>query len=300
MMAARRHESHLRGVLREYEPMDRHVSWRAGGVARRYYEPADRDDLAAFLATLAPDEPLLWLGLGSNLLVRDGGFPGSVIALAGVLDELHIAADGTVEAGAGVTLAKLARQCARVGHEDAAFLAGIPGTLGGALAMNAGCHGDETWRHVVTVDGIARDGRIVTRPAADFEVGYRHVACPADEWFIGAALHFEPGDPATAQARIKELLARRNATQPANQASCGSVFRNPPGDHAARLIEAAGLKGLACGAAQVSERHANFIINSGGARAADIEALIAMVRARVAECHGVQLMPEVQIVGDAR
>jgi len=288
----------LRGTLLLDEPMARHTTWRVGGPAQRYYAPADLDDLAMFLSRLPTDEPLLWLGLGSNLLVRDGGFAGTVIALHAALNSLELTSPLTVRAEAGVPCAKVARFCARHDLIGAEFLVGIPGTMGGALAMNAGAFGGVTWEHVSAVETIDRAGKIRTRGPADFQIGYRHVQGPAGEWFVAAHLGLEQGDGNAAQARGKELLEQRNRTQPTNQPSCGSVFRNPPGDHAARMIEAAGLKGCSIGGARVSEKHANFIVNTGTASAADIEALIEHVAQTVADRHGVQLLHEVHIVGE--
>ncbi|MFP5505301.1 MAG: UDP-N-acetylmuramate dehydrogenase [Gammaproteobacteria bacterium] len=296
MMAAR-DTIRLRGELRHDEPMARHTSWRAGGPARTFYTPADLDDLAQFLAGLPAGEELLWIGLGSNLLVRDGGIPGTVIATFGGMGDLRMLDAVTLRAEAGVSCAKAARFMTRHGLTGGEFLAGIPGSIGGALAMNAGAWGGETWQYVVAVETIDRRGERRMRTPDDYEIGYRHVRGPADEWFVAAQLRFAPGDGAAAQARIKELLERRAASQPTNQPSCGSVFRNPPGDHAARLIEACGLKGYCIGKACVSEKHANFIINTGNARAADIEALIEHARATVEREQGVRLIPEVRIVG---
>lgn len=298
MMAAHK-PIQLRGELRHSEPMARHTSWRVGGPARCFYTPADIDDLANFLVTLPADEPLHWIGLGSNLLVRDGGIPGTVIASFGGMNNLRLLDDGRVRAEAGVSCAKVARFTARQGLVGGEFFAGIPGSMGGALAMNAGAFGGETWQYLVAVETMDRQGQLHVRQPDEYEIGYRHVRGPTDEWFIAAQLRFESGDSAAAQMRIKELLDRRGATQPTNQPSCGSVFRNPPGDHAARLIESCGLKGHCIGKACVSEKHANFIINTGGARAADIEALINFVRDYVEREQGVRLIPEVRIVGVA-
>lgn len=297
MMTAMKHQE-LRGELRENEPLARYTTWRVGGPAARFYRPADAEDLACFLAQLPDGEPLLWLGLGSNLLVRDGGFPGTVIYTQGLLDGLEQMDATHVRAEAGVACAKIARFCARRDLVGAEFLAGIPGTMGGALAMNAGAFGGETWEHVAAVETVDRRGARHIRTPAEYRIGYRTVEGPADEWFLAARLSLQPGDGAAAQARIKELLERRGRTQPIGQPSCGSVFRNPAGDHAARLIETAGLKGLCLGAACVSDKHANFIVNTGGATAAEIEALIEKVQAEVQRVHGVRLEPEVRIVGE--
>lgn len=285
-------------VLRD-EKMARHTSWHVGGPADLFFTPAGVADLAAFLRSLAPTTPVMWIGLGSNLLVRDGGIRGAVIDTHGVFDELERLDDNEVWAGAGVACAKLAKQCIKWGLGPAEFFAGIPGTLGGALAMNAGAFGGETWNHVVAVATLDRAGTRHERPAADFSVSYRHVSGPANEWFLGARLRFEQR-PGVSNDDIRVLLARRKATQPIGEWSCGSVFTNPPGDHAARLIDSAGLKGFRIGGARVSEMHANFIVNDGTAAAADIEQLIAHVRQTVERVHGVQLTPEVRIVGEAK
>jgi UDP-N-acetylmuramate dehydrogenase len=287
----------LRGVLMEAEPMARHTSWRVGGPAQWLYRPADLMDLAAFLARLPEQHPLFWCGLGSNLLVRDGGIDGTVILTASALNGLDQVSPLQIRAEAGVPCAKVARFATRCGCIGAEFLAGIPGTVGGALAMNAGAFGGETWERVISVETMDRHGRTRLRQRAEFEIGYRHVVGPEGEWFVAATLALVPGDTAAAAGQIRELLARRAATQPMGTANCGSVFRNPPGDHAARLIESAGGKGKRYGGAVVSEKHANFIINTGTATAADIEALIHEVQATVEAYHGVRLQPEVRIVG---
>ncbi|WP_018717664.1 UDP-N-acetylmuramate dehydrogenase [Arhodomonas aquaeolei] len=287
------------GQLLHDEPMARHTSWRVGGPAEWLYRPADADDLCRFLAALPADTPVHWVGLGSNLLVRDGGLPGVVIQAGRGLAGLDVEASGEVTAGAGVPCAKLARACGRAGLVGAEFFAGIPGMLGGALTMNAGAWGGETWAHVLEVETVDHAGGRRWRACSEFEIGYRSVAGPTGEWFLGARLAFAPGgDNAALADRVRELLAERAARQPMGQASCGSVFRNPPGDHAARLIEAAGLKGHAIGGARVSDKHANFIINTGEATAADIETLIGHVAACVRERFGVSLQPEVRIIGE--
>ncbi|MBI4984858.1 MAG: UDP-N-acetylmuramate dehydrogenase [Rhodocyclales bacterium] len=289
-----------RGDLRSNEPMAGHVSWRAGGVAARAYFPADLDDLAAFFARMRHDEPMLTVGLGSNLLVRDGGYDGTVIFTQQALAVLRVEDDGSFYCEAGVPSPKLARFAANEGRADAEFLAGIPGTFGGALAMNAGCHGGETWNHVEKVLMLNRRGERIVRTREDFEIAYRHVGLKAatDEVFAAAWLRFPSGDAEAARMRMRELLDKRSATQPLQLPNAGSVFRNPPGDHAARLIEAAGLKGSTEGGAQVSEKHANFIVNPNGkASAAEIETLIGRVQAEVFEKFAIQLRCEVRIVG---
>lgn len=283
-------------VLRN-EPMARHTSWRVGGPADLFFRPLDANDLAAFLHTLNADMPVVWVGLGSNLLVRDGGLRAAVVETHGAFGELDRISQTDVWAGAGVTCAKLAKQCVRWGLGPAEFFAGIPGTVGGALAMNAGAFGGETWRHVVEVETIDRQGRRRRRPASDYVATYRHIEGPDNEWFLACRLRFEPRRD-THENEIRRLLTRRKETQPIGELSCGSVFTNPPGDHAARLIEAAGLKGFRIGGAEVSQKHANFIINDGTATAADLEQLIVHVRKTVADVHGIVLHPEVRIVGE--
>ncbi|MFO1323006.1 MAG: UDP-N-acetylmuramate dehydrogenase [Burkholderiales bacterium] len=322
------HLSGLRGVLTRHAPLAKYTSWRAGGAADALYRPADRDDLAAFLRQLPADEPLSVLGLGSNTLVRDGGVRGTVVVMHNPGAALAVA-DGLIYADAGVACPKLARFAALHDRGEAEFLAGVPGTVGGALAMNAGCYGGETWRYVARVEVATRDGRFVVRTPDDYVIGYRSVrlraagppqgarppggeeraalfggethpadGSPVDGIFTAAWFRFPEGDAAKARARIRELLGKRIATQPLSLPNAGSVFRNPPGDHAARLIEACGLKGHAIGGARVSEMHANFIVNPGGrAAAADIEALIEHVRATVHARTGILLEPEVRIVG---
>jgi len=287
----------LRGELRRDEPLARHTSWRVGGPARQLYRPADAADLALFLRRLDAAEPVLWIGLGSNLLVGDEGFAGTVIETQGCLDALVPAGAHGIRAEAGVSCAKAARFAARLGLTGVEFLAGIPGTLGGALAMNAGAYGGETWQKVRAVRTLDRRGLVRERFPADFTVGYREVQGPPGEWFLEVELALEPGDAGVCLERIRDLLARRGRSQPIGLPTCGSVFRNPPGDYAARLIEAAGLKGAREGGAQVSTMHANFIVNTGAASARDITRLIARVQSEVERASGVRLIPEVCRVG---
>jgi UDP-N-acetylmuramate dehydrogenase len=283
--------------VRRNEPLSRHTSWHVGGPAEVFFNPRDVAELAAFLKSVPADVPVTFIGLGSNLLVRDGGLPGVVISTQGTLDALERLSETQVRVGAGVACARIARQCVKWGLGPAEFFAGIPGTLGGALAMNAGAFGGETWAHVVKVYTIDRRGRNHERARAEYQVSYREVVMPAaDEWFIGAELAFER-KPAAHTRDVQTLLEQRRATQPIGEWSCGSVFTNPPGEHAARLIEAAGLKGYRVGGASVSQKHANFIINHGAATARELESLITHVRDTVARAHGITLTPEVRIVG---
>jgi len=290
----------LRGKLRHDEPMARHTTWRVGGPAQHFFEPADLDDLMLFLRQLPPDEPLLWLGLGSNLLVRDGGLRGTVIATHPALQKLELIEPRVIRAEAGVPCAKVARFAAQHHLTGAEFLAGIPGTMGGALAMNAGAFGGETWNVVTRVETLDRDGMRHTRTHVEYQIAYRSVRAlgMSEEWFAAGHLKLPAGDGAASQQRIRQLLEKRNQTQPTQLPNAGSVFRNPPGDFAARLIEACGLKGACIGAACVSDKHANFIVNTGGATAADIEALIEKTARSVEQQHGVRLVREVHIVGE--
>jgi len=288
----------VRGVVKLNEPMKKHTSWRTGGHAERYFKPADIDDLCFFLKQVPEDEPLLWLGLGSNLLVRDGGLKGTVIALAGVLNDLHVYDDVSMHVGAGVTCAKVARMSVRAGLSGGEFLAGIPGTMGGALAMNAGAFGGETWNIVNSVETVNRQGQRIKRAASDIETAYRHVHLPEDEWFISAELLLVLDEDVNGLERIQTLLNQRAESQPTGKTSCGSVFRNPESDSAARLIEISGLKGQSIGNAGVSDKHANFIINSGNASAEDIESLMLLIQEKVKLDHGIDLIPEVRIVGE--
>jgi len=301
------------GTLEMGVSMSHYTSWRAGGPVDRLYTPANLDDLAAFLNSLDAEEPVWFVGLGSNLLVRDGGLRGTVIHLHGALRTLTLEQRrqngwanqdsgrfGVVYAEAGVASPKVARFAATHDLVGAEFLAGIPGTVGGALAMNAGCYGHDTWEFVSQVLTIDRRGRIMRRGPKEFQVAYRHVAPrePRDEWFVAAWFIFPRGDGSLAREEIKRLLEKRIASQPLNLPNAGSVFRNPPGDFAARLIESCGMKGARIGDAQVSEKHANFIVNTGSATATDIESLIEQVRARVAEKTGVELITEVRVIGE--
>ena len=288
----------FRGRLLLHEPMAKHTSWRAGGPADCVFVPADIEDLALFLRSLPAGQPVHWVGLGSNLLVRDGGIRGTVIVTSGALVGLRMTSEMEVRVEAGVASAKVARFTVAHGLTGAQFLCGIPGTIGGALAMNAGAFGGETWDIVDAVETIDRHGQLRMREPADYGIGYRRVEGPQGEWFVAAHLRLRKGDIADGKARIRSLLARRGQTQPVQMPNAGSIFKNPPGDHAARLIEASGLKGLYEGDACVSDVHANFIINRGKAKAADIERLIGKVRERVERAQGVTLELEVRIVGE--
>jgi UDP-N-acetylmuramate dehydrogenase len=299
--------------------MRAYTSWRAGGKVDRFYTPADLADLCAFLKTLEKTEPLYFIGLGSNLLIRDGGLRGTVIHLHGALRRIDLEQRrgngsnagnlfGVIFAEAGVASPKLARFAATHDLVGAEFLAGIPGTIGGALAMNAGCYGHETWEFVSQVLTVNRCGEVNRRTPKEYRISYRHVepdselgeklAATCNEWFVGAWFMFPRGDGTQARQEIKHLLEKRIATQPLNQPNAGSVFRNPPGDFAARLIESCGLKGEKLGGAQISDKHANFIVNLGDASANDIESLIERAQAQVEAKTGIRLQREVRILGE--
>jgi UDP-N-acetylmuramate dehydrogenase len=293
--------------------MKKHVSWRAGGAAQRVYIPADLEDLVWLVRSVPAREPVHVVGLGSNLLVRDGGVAGVIILLHGVLKKIAIESrthglpsppedrdTALVYAQAGVASPKLARFTANHDLVGGEFWAGIPGTVGGAIAMNAGCYGSETWDHLAQVQTLDRQGQINERLPREYITGYRHVALkvPQEEWFIGGWFRLERGNGAASRETIKELLKKRIASQPLSLPNAGSVFRNPPGDYAARLIESCGLKGHRIGDAMVSERHANFIVNVGAATATDIERLIEQIEERVEARTNVRLIREVRIIGE--
>lgn len=283
----------LRGHLRRGEPMSRHTHWRVGGPARLFFVPADRADLSAFLRAVDPGLPVCFIGMGSNLLVRDAGIDGAVVSLGRAFREIR-RTGSSVEAGAGLPCTALAKSCASWQLGPADFFAGIPGTVGGALAMNAGAFGGETWDSVHSVETLDRGGLERCRRRDEYRPGYRQLEGPGNECFLMARFDFQP---TAGGGRIRSLMAERRRLQPLDLPSCGSVFRNPSGGFAGELIEQAGLKGMREGAAEVSPKHANFIVNHGGATAADIEQLILRVQARVRAACGVTLEPEVRILG---
>ncbi|MGH8751485.1 MAG: UDP-N-acetylmuramate dehydrogenase [Burkholderiales bacterium] len=305
-MAETKNLAGLRGTLRLNEPMARHVSWRAGGMAERVYIPADLADLIAFLETRGADEAIYMVGLGSNLLVRDGGVRGTLVLLHAALKQLRVeemrGGHALIYAEAGVACPKVARFATLHGLQGAEFLAGIPGTVGGALAMNAGCYGTETWEIAAQVLTLRRDGTLNMRTRQDYGIGYRSVTPHGkfEEWFGAAWLRLAQGEAHVAKEKIRDLLKRRSASQPLELPNAGSVFRNPQGVYAARLIEQCGLKGLRFGGAQVSTKHANFIVNTGAASAADIETLIQKIQITVAQECGIELEAEVRIIGEEK
>lgn len=287
-----------KGQLHEAVSLKPFNSWHIGGPAEYLYWPRDLPDLQRFLRSLDASMPITYLGLGSNVLIPDAGLKGVVILTQGSLDELTLCGDA-ISAGAGLSCAKVARFAAhhqRVGGE---FLAGIPGTIGGALRMNAGAFGGETWPCVQQVVLVNRQGALIHKKPEDFHIGYRQVTgLDEGEWFVSATFSFSPGDGRQSLADIKALLAKRSVSQPTGEPSCGSVFKNPPGKFAAELIDSLGLKGLCIGGACVSSKHANFIINQGDAKADDVLAIMSLIQVKVKAAFGVLLEPEVWIAGD--
>ncbi len=289
---------YLRGDLREQEPMSAHTTWRVGGAADVFYVPADKDDLVNFLRSMPTDIPVFFIGLGSNLLVRDGGIRGVVVKCHKGLSSMQVTEDREIYVEAGVACAQIARFCNRNGFVGAEFFAGIPGSMGGALAMNAGAFGGETWSVVKSVTMIDRDGTVSSFQATDFEIGYRSVATSPEHWFLSAKLTLDSGDLDESKSKVSSLLKARGSSQPVQSANAGSVFKNPESDHAARLIEQSGLKGAKIGGAQISEKHANFIVNTGHATAYDIEQLIAFIKLEIKQQFDVNLQTEVRVVGE--
>lgn len=274
-------------------------SWRVGGVADQFYFCTDKEKLSYNLQKRNFKLPIMFIGLGSNTLFRDGGFRGTIIAMHKGLNHIKLE-DQLFYAESGVSCSKLAKYIARLGYANSAFLAGIPGTLGGALAMNAGCYGSETWDFVDKVLTIDQNGIEHLRKKEEFDIAYRHVENKKNpqEFFIAAWLEFQEGNKEKAELDIKKLLEKRKLTQPLNWPTAGSTFRNPDGHFAAKLIEESGLKGYQIGGAQVSEKHANFIINRGNASASDIENLITYIKAEVFKQTKIKLETEIRIIGE--
>ncbi len=290
-----------RGQLRVNEPMSKHTSWRTGGIADYFYSPADKQDLVSLLKRLPEEMQIHWIGLGSNLLIRDGGVEGIVICTSKGLNGIEVMPSDRVYVESGVSCARVARTTARNNLSGVEFLAGIPGSFGGALAMNAGAFGGETWEWVEQVECIDRCGNLMCVDRSRVRYGYRHVELPDDRWILGAILKLQQaGVEFDSKAAMRNLLINRNRSQPVQSANAGSVFRNPDGDFAAELIEQAGLKGCAIGGASISELHANFIINDGSASSADIENLICHVRDEVKKNCGIELQLEVRIMGKGK
>jgi len=287
----------LQGELRTQEPMSRHTSWKTGGNADYYYIASDINDLAKFISKLPTSTPITWIGFGSNLLVRDGGLPGVVVSVVGLLNELKKINETDIFIGAGVSCVKVAHFSAKHGLEGIEFLAGIPGTIGGALAMNAGAYGGEIWSYIKEVETINRKGKREIFEKNKFDINYRSVSISENEWFIACKMKLEISTRTVVNDRIKKMLSERADGQPLGKLSCGSVFRNPTNQHAAKLIELCGLKGKKVGGAVISDKHSNFIINTGNATSLDIEQLIEFIQACVYEKYDIKLIPEVRIIG---
>jgi UDP-N-acetylmuramate dehydrogenase len=286
----------VRGTYGENAPLKDLVWFRVGGPAETLFRPADAEDLATFIYSKPADLPVSVVGVGSNLLIRDGGIPGVVVRLPGSFGK--IAAEGTrIRAGAAALDATVARGAAEAGIAGLEFLRGIPGTIGGALRMNAGCYGREIKDVFVQAKAVDRDGNIVTLAADDMAFVYRKSGSPENLIFVEAVLEGEAGDPEEIRGRMNALVEQRESTQPVKSKTGGSTFKNPPGHKAWQLIDQAGCRGLMHGAAQVSEKHCNFLINTGEATAADIEGLGEDVRARVKEKFGIVLEWEIKRVG---
>src|SRR5438067_2021650 len=286
----------VRGSYSEHAPLKDLVWFRAAGPADVLFRPADIDDLRAFIANKPADIPVTVIGVGSNLLIRDGGIPGVVIRLPGAFGRIERMGNTRIRAGAAALDAAVARAAADAGIAGLEFLRGIPGTIGGALTMNAGCYGTETKDVFIEAHAVNQKGEVVTLAAAEMGFRYRHSE-PQNLIYLDAVLEGRPGEPDAIRARMEELVAQRESTQPVRSKTGGSTFTNPPGHKAWQLVDQAGCRGLMHGAAQVSEKHCNFLINTGDATAGDIEALGEEVRARVRAKFNVQLEWEIKRIG---
>lgn len=290
--------SNIRGGFSTNHILAPYTSWRIGGAAQYFYYPVDLEDLISFLKQW-DKMPIIFLGAGSNVLVRDGGINGLVIYLRDHLNSINQINNECLRVEAGVLLNKLVQKCADLSMIEAMFLAGIPGTVGGALIMNAGAHGDSIWNYVKSVETIDKHGNINAYDKEEFAIDYRHITPPfKEEWFVSCDLRFPITNPVKTREKMTEYLEKRRLTQPLDEPSCGSVFRNPKNDFAARLIELSGLKGTAIGDAQVSEKHANFIVNKGHATAFEVESLMQLIQERIFLQHGIKLIPEVRVLGE--
>jgi UDP-N-acetylmuramate dehydrogenase len=288
----------LRGKLTANQPLSAVTWFRVGGPAQLLFQPADTEDLANFLSHLPDEVPVLPIGLGSNLLVRDGGIAGVVIRLgAKGFGAVTVEDDGAIRAGAAVPDRRLAEAAADAGQGGFAFYAGIPGGLGGALRMNAGAHGSETADVMVELSGVTRAGEIVHLSRADMEYRYRHSAQPGDTIFTEAVFRGEPREREVIRAEMADVQAHREAAQPIREKTGGSTFKNPPGHSAWKLVDAAGGRGLQIGGARMSDMHCNFMINTGEASAEDLERLGETVRSRVLETSGIALEWEIKRLG---
>ena len=287
---------HDQGVWREHEPMARHTTLAVGGPARWFFRPADRNALIAAIKACPADVVILPLGRGSNMLIPDTGFDGFVIDLSD-LDEISFG-HCNVRAGSGARMSRVARQCAEHGLTGCEFMATVPGDIGGGIAMNAGCFSQQVSDSLHRIEVVLRDGNIIEIEHADLKMVYRHTELPTGSLVLSATFTLQPDSPEQIRERMRSMRSRRSSTQPLAQPNCGSVFKNPDGDHAARLIEAAGLKGFRIGGAQISDQHANFIINTGEASSADIVALIRRAQTAVKQHSNIELETEVRMIGE--
>ena len=290
----------LRGRLTANAPLADITWFRVGGPAQVLFTPADEADLAYFLSQLSPDIPVVSIGLGSNLLVRDGGIAGVVIRLGRGFAKIAVEAGERIRVGTAVPDVKVARAAADAGIAGLAFYRGIPGSVGGALRMNAGAHGRETKDVLIEARAVDRQGRIHTLSLADMHLTYRHCGVPADLIFSEALYQGRPGDPADIARQMEEVAEYREANQPIKERTGGSTFKNPPGSSAWKLIDEAGCRGLRVGGAKVSEMHCNFLINDANATAEDVERLGETVRARVKAASGITLAWEIIRLGEPR
>jgi len=279
------------------ESMVKHTSWGIGGCSDLFYSPKSREDLVSFLSSIDPNLPITWIGKGTNILVRDGGIRGVVISTKSFLKEIEKTSKYLYKVEAGVACVELALFCQKNGIGPAAFFSGIPGSIGGALTMNAGSFGMETWDLVKEVEVINEKGDISFIEKESFDIAYRTVTFPFRLWFLSCSMSLS-SDEQTTKDNLIELRNQRIRTQPLSEDTCGSVFKNPPGNYAGALIEESGLKGFKIGSATISEQHANFIVNEGGATAGDIENLINHARQVVKKNYDIDLQPEVRIIGE--
>lgn len=287
----------FKGKIAYNHPIKKHNSWHVGGSVKCCYWPHDLEDMKKFIASLPSSENIIFIGLGSNVLFPDGLLDATVIITVKGLNTLgkSLDEDGLLSVGAGVSCAKIAKATVKLGLIGGAFFSGIPGTLGGALRMNAGAFGSETWQFVDSVSFLHRSGDIENMVSANFNVSYRHVDILSDGWFVAAKLNFKQEQAHDSAEAISELLKKRNYSQPIGSFSCGSVFKNPPGKYAAALIESCDLKGKSIGGAMVSPKHANFILNFDNASSQDISSLIEYVQYSVADKFSILLETEVRI-----
>jgi len=295
----------LKNITQEFEEdcscdesMAKHTSWGIGGCADLFYSPKNREDLVSFLSSIDPNLPITWIGKGTNILIRDGGIRGVVISTKSFLKEIEKTSEYLYKVEAGVACVELALFCQKNGIGPAAFFSGIPGSIGGALTMNAGSFGMETWDLVKEVEVINETGDISFLEKESFDIAYRTVTFPFRLWFLSCSMSLS-SDEQTTKDNLIELRNQRIRTQPLSEDTCGSVFKNPPGNFAGALIDESGLKGFKIGSASISKQHANFIVNEGGATAGDIENLINHTRQVVKKNYEIDLQPEVRIIGEA-